>query len=107
MSVFNRHLHEYDIEVLKLYLDGETANNIAAKVYPDGWVGASGKTAVENSLRNCRSALRMPWTKREAIKNKDGVLKNLEIHLAHQERLRLFFESEKQRLITDGFTYYE
>jgi hypothetical protein len=106
MSVFNRYLHEYDIEVLKLYLDGETAKNIASKVYPDGWVGASGKTSFENSLKKCQSVLCMPWAKREAIKNKDGVLKNLEIHLAHKERLALFFKSEEQRLKTDGFTYY-
>ncbi len=99
-------MNDDDIKFLKLYLDGVSKKNIIAEVFPEGGFCCNGNTAFDNTLSKVRHIVSLPWAKKDAVKNKEGILKNLDIYLAHRERIRAFKEAEEQRMQDEGFKYY-
>lgn len=94
---------ERDEVVLRMYLDGDSLDKITDYLRPDRETKYEGKSLTRDVLRKLLIALSMPWDKRDCIKNKEAILKNLELAKSFNKSMNDFLEAEEKRLIASGF----
>lgn len=109
-NIMKNQLDERDIEALHMHLNGATVDQVMDYLVPTRSSESSGKMEYKRVLRKLGGILSMPYLKREAIENKEAILKNLEAVQKHYERQREFdayvekFKADaEQKLRSDGY----
>ncbi len=97
-------LSYYDVKALELALDGLSLKEIEIELCKEkGKEPSKTNYSAKEHLNNVTRRLEIPNNLREITKNREQVLKNLELYREHKKRLKEFLLSEDEWLIQQGF----
>lgn len=99
----NHRISQRHEDILNMYLDGATQAQMIDYLIPDRKTKHEGASLLKKILMTLRISLRIPFDRKQCIKNKSAILNNLHLLQAYCAEYDKFIAQQDKKLLDDGF----